>query len=142
MTENLRVNRRVVIPGSELRFTFTPSGGPGGQHANRSSTRAVVEWDVDSSDAIGPRQRDLIKSRLRRRIDSSGVLRVASDTRRSQLRNREDALRRLAHLVAGALEVQAPRRPTKPTGASRERRLQSKKRRSEVKRTRQYRGED
>jgi ribosome-associated protein len=133
---DVRVNRRLTIPENELRFTFSTSGGPGGQHANRAATRAELEWNVAESRVLGPRQRDLIMSRLRRRIDSSGVLRLASDRYRSQYRNRQDACRRLATLVAEALRPATKRIDTAPTRASKERRLQAKRRRGEIKRAR------
>jgi ribosome-associated protein len=133
---DIRVNRTLTIPEDELRFSFTTSGGPGGQHANKASTRVEIAWNVAASRALGPRQRDWILSRLGRRIDSGGTLRVVSDRYRSQLRNREDAQARLARLVAEALRRPKARRPTAPTAASRQRRIASKKRRSEVKRSR------
>ena len=132
----LRVRRTVYIPEDELRWRFTPSGGPGGQHANKSSTRAELSWNVEHSRALGPRQRERILDKLGHRIDSAGNITVGSDRRRSQLRNREDALERLRDLVDGALTIAPPRSETKPTRASQERRLQDKKRRSETKRLR------
>jgi ribosome-associated protein len=139
---SLRVNRTVTIPEDELTLRFTTSGGPGGQHANKSSTRVEVVWNIDTSDAIGPRQRTRLKGVLRHRIDSHGNLRVAADTHRSQLRNREEALARLAGLVAEALIPPKQRKATEPTRAARERRLQTKKRRGETKRSRAVRWDD
>ena len=136
MTDDLRVSRSLTIPDSELEFTFSPSGGPGGQHANKTSTRAVLTWNVERSEALGPRQRDRIKTKLRHRIDSNGNLRVASDSQRSQLRNREEARRRLAHLVADALTTPKRRVGTKPSKGAVERRIQQKKHRGELKRQR------
>jgi ribosome-associated protein len=136
MSPDLRVNRNLTIPESELELRFSPSGGPGGQHANRSSTRAEVAWNIETSAALGQRQRQRLKEKLRHRIDSHGVLRVASDTHRSQLRNREDATARLARLVAEALKPRAPRVPTAPSQGARERRLEAKRRQSQKKRNR------
>lgn len=133
---DIRVNRTLTIPDDELRFSFTTSGRPGGQHANKVATRVEIAWNVAASRAVGPRQRDRILTRLARRIDSSGTLRVVSDRYRSQLRNREDAQGRLARLVAEALQRPKARRPTTPTAASKQRRIANKKRRSEIKRTR------
>ncbi|HEX2293772.1 MAG TPA: alternative ribosome rescue aminoacyl-tRNA hydrolase ArfB [Actinomycetota bacterium] len=132
----VRVNRSLVIPDDEIRLEFTTSGGPGGQHANRSSTRAVLIWNVDASRALGPRQRARIKGRLRHRIDSGGNLRLSSDAYRSQLRNREAVQERLRSLVEAALRPEKKRIGTAPTKASRENRLKSKRLRSEVKRAR------
>ena len=134
--DDLRINRSLVIPGDELRLSFSTSGGPGGQHANKAATRVEVAWNVASSRALGPRQRSRILAALRSRIDSTGTLRVTSDRYRSQLRNREDALDRLARLVAEALRPRKVRRATAPTPVSRERRLTAKKQRSQIKKGR------
>ena len=142
MAEDLRVTRSLTIPGDELELTFTTSGGPGGQHANRSSTRVVLGWNVAESRALGERQRQQIRTHLRRRIDNSGMLRVASDRHRSQLRNRADAMHRLSELVAEALRPTKKRVSTAPTNAAKERRLREKKRRSELKRARRLRNDD
>ena len=134
--EGVKVNRSLTIPPDELEMVFLPSGGPGGQHANRSSTKVVLAWDIASSRVLGPRQRQRIEAALRSRIDSSGVLRLSSDRHRSQLRNREDVTRRLAELVARALRPVATRTATKPTRSSRNKRIKVKKQRGEIKRAR------
>jgi ribosome-associated protein len=126
----LRVTRSVRIPLDELEWRFTTSGGPGGQHANRSNTRAEVLFDVDSSQALGPRQR----ARLRQRFGPT--VRAVSGEHRSQARNRDAALGRLARRIADALRVERPRVPTTPSAAARARRLEQKRRRSETKRRR------
>ena len=136
MSDDVRVNRSLTIPDSELEFSFSPSGGPGGQHANKVATRAEVIWNVERSTVLGPRQRERIRSKLRHRIDSNGNLRIASDAQRSQLRNREEVRRRLGQLVADALVPPKPRIRTKPSRSAVERRLQEKKRRGERKRER------
>jgi ribosome-associated protein len=133
---DLRVSRSLTIPSSELRFTFSPSGGPGGQHANKASTRAELTWNVARSNALGPRQRARLLERLANRIDSSGDIRVVSDRFRSQTRNREDVGRRLAEMVAGALATRRARKPTKPHAGATEARIRAKKQRGELKRTR------
>lgn len=138
----IRVNRNLTIPDDELDFTFLPSGGPGGQHANRSSTKAVLAWDVAGSRALGPRQRQRIQAALRSRIDSSGVLRLSSDRHRSQLRNREDVTRRMGEMVARALRPVKHRTATDPTRASRERRIKEKRHRGEIKKARRRPGPD
>ena len=132
----IRVNRTLEIPESELETTFSTSGGPGGQHANKASTRVELRWNVADSEVLGPRQRSRLLEKLKGRIDSRGVLRVVSDERRSQLRNRADAERRLGELVAAALKQEKPRRKTEPSRAAKERRLQQKKRRAETKQAR------
>ncbi|MDQ3987282.1 MAG: aminoacyl-tRNA hydrolase [Actinomycetota bacterium] len=142
MTDDVRVNRSLTIPGDEIKFRFTPSGGPGGQHANRSSTRVELTWNVGSSPSLGPRQREKLRTRLARRIDSSGTLRLSSDAHRSQTRNRDEVLKRLATLVADALRPTRARVATQPTTAARERRLRTKKKRSETKKLRKVPSED
>ena len=132
----LRVSRGLVIPVEELSWRFTPSGGPGGQHANKASTRAEVTFAVDSSPSLGPRQRARLLERL------GPTVRAAASQERSQARNRELALRRLADRLAAALRVEPPRRPTQPTAASRARRLEDKRRRSARKRERSGRPEE
>ena len=136
MSEELRVGRNLVIPRAELAVRFSASGGPGGQHANKTSTRVELTWNVERSEALGPRQRERLRKNLRHRIDSEGNLRVVSDARRSQMRNRSAAEERLVQLVAAALRPPKPRIDTAPTKASKERRLQAKRRRSEIKRAR------
>ncbi len=132
----LRVNRRLSIPVSEFTFRATRSGGPGGQHANRSATRVQLFWDVAGSPSLSERRRQLLLSRLGNRIDAAGVLQLSVDTHRSQHRNREEAVERLRLLVSEALRTPKARVPTKPTKGSRERRLREKKRRGEVKKLR------
>jgi ribosome-associated protein len=126
----LVVSRSCRIPLSEVRLRFSRSGGPGGQHANTADTRVEVVFDVASSPSLGPRQRQ----RLLERVGPEARA-VAADER-SQARNRALALERLAAKLADALRVETPRRPTKPTRASKVRRVESKRRRSETKRLR------
>lgn len=126
----LRVTRTCSIPLSELRWRFSRSGGPGGQHANTSDTRAEVIFDVAASAALGPRQRERLLAKL------GPEVRVVAADERSQTRNRDLALERLAARLAGALRVETPRRPTRPSRSAVERRLAEKKRRSERKRER------
>jgi ribosome-associated protein len=126
----LRVTRSCVVPLSELEWRFSPSGGPGGQHANRSNTRAEVRFDIATSPSLSEVHRDRLLERI------GPVVRVVADDERSQLRNRDLALERLRVRLSEALRVQRTRRPTAPTRASTQRRLESKKRRSDVKRLR------
>jgi len=124
------VSRSLSLPMSEVQWRATTPGGPGGQHANKTSSRVEVRFDVVSSATLGPRQR----ARLLERIGP--VVRATASDERSQARNRQIALERLATRIAAALRVDAPRRPTKPTKGSTERRLDDKRRRAEVKRRR------
>ena len=125
--DDLRVTRSVHIPRGELDVRFTTSGGPGGQHANKTATRVELRFDVESSTALGPTQK-------RRVVDRLGpVVRVVVDEERSQLRNRSIAEQRLVRRLADALHVARPRRATAPSRSAVEKRLASKKRRSETK---------
>jgi ribosome-associated protein len=123
----LRVTRTLAIPLDELEVRATTSGGPGGQHANRSHTRIEVRFDVAASPSLGPRQRARLLDRL------GPVVRASSADERSQARNRERALERLAAKLAGSLHVDAPRRPTTPGRAAEARRLEAKRRQSDRK---------
>ncbi len=120
----LRVSSTLVIPLAELTWRFSRSGGPGGQHANTSDTRAEVRFDIAASPSLGPRQRARLLERL------GDEVRVVASDERSQSRNRALALERLADRLAAALRVEPPRRATRPTRASVQRRLQDKRRRS------------
>ena len=142
MTRDVRVSRSLTIPGDEIRLKFSPSGGPGGQHANKAATRVDLTWNVASSRALGPRQRQRLRQKLRGRIDSAGNLRLSSDAQRSQHRNRDAALRRLEILVRDALRRETTRVATRPTKASQERRIKDKKRRSQIKQMRRLPPED
>jgi ribosome-associated protein len=128
--EHLVVTRSCAIPLAELRWRFSRSGGPGGQHANTADTRAEVVFDVAGSPSLGPRQRQRLLDKL-----GPEVRAVASDER-SQVRNRALALDRLRERLADALHVDTPRRPTRPTRSSQVRRVDAKRRRSETKRLR------
>ncbi|MHB8465934.1 MAG: alternative ribosome rescue aminoacyl-tRNA hydrolase ArfB [Acidimicrobiales bacterium] len=132
----IQVSRSLRIPEEELRWRFTGAGGPGGQHANTANTRVEVVWDIAASAAPGPRQRTLLLEKL------GPSVRVVASDERSQVRNRELALERLRARVADALHVQAPRRPTRPTRGSTERRLEDKRRQAERKLQRRRGGDE
>jgi ribosome-associated protein len=121
------------VPLEEIEFRADPSGGPGGQHANKSSTRVEVRFAVLRSPAFGARQRALLAEALAPRLTAEGVLRVVSARERSQLQNRRAALARLAELIARGLERPAPRTATKPTLASKRKRVETKKKRAAIK---------
>jgi ribosome-associated protein len=132
----LRVTRTCQIPLDELEWRFTGSGGPGGQHANTANTRVEVVFDIAGSPTLGPRQ----QARLVEALGS--VVRVVAADSRSQARNREIALDRLRSKLSDALRVPKDRRPTKPTKAAKERRLDAKHKRSDVKRQRRVHEDD
>jgi ribosome-associated protein len=132
----VRVHKGLAIPLSEISWRATTSGGPGGQHANRTLSRVEVQFDVAASPSLGPRQRARLMERY------GPVVRAAAADSRSQSRNRQLALDRLATRLDEGLRVDPTRRPTKPTQGSKIRRVESKRRRSEIKRGRRAPTED
>ncbi|TWT42364.1 Peptidyl-tRNA hydrolase ArfB [Phycisphaerae bacterium RAS1] len=119
-----------------ITVTFDRSGGPGGQNVNKLSTRATLLFDFERCPALAEPQHALIRTRLARRLSTDGQLRLVAQSSRTQEANRKDAERRLIELLTQALHVPRSRRPTRPTAASRRRRLQDKQRRSTVKQSR------
>lgn len=127
MDDSLRVSPGVTIPLEEIELRASRSSGPGGQHANVTASRIEAVFDVEASQALSEEQRELLRSRLGDRVTA-----VAQDAR-SQARNRELALERLREKLAAGLARPKPRRPTRPSRAARERRLDDKRRRSQRK---------
>jgi ribosome-associated protein len=128
--ESIQVHNRLAIPVEEIGFRYSRSSGPGGQHAQKTETRVEALFDVDASETLSDGQ----KRRLRRRVGP--VVRAVAQDERSRTRNRELALERLAAAIQAGLHVERKRRPTKPTAAARERRLEQKKRRGRAKKLR------
>lgn len=129
------------IPAQDLEWKFDPSGGPGGQHANRASSRVELSFDLRSSGVFPEELRDHMVERLAARAHK-GVVRVTATDSRSQWRNRQVARRRLASLLEESMRQPKQRRPTKPGPAARERRLEDKRRRSDKKAGRRSPGLD
>jgi ribosome-associated protein len=130
MADVLHIRSGLALPLSEIELRTSRSSGPGGQHANVTASRVEASFDVSASETLSPEQRARISAKLGPRVTAS-----AQDTR-SQYHNRELALERLASRLDHALAVQRPRTKTKPTRASKKRRVDAKKRRGEVKRAR------
>ena len=124
------------IADDELVLRATRGGGPGGQHVNKVSTRIELTFDVDGSPSLTPDQRIAVRQRLARRISADGVLRIVAQDDRSQIANRKAAVARFVELMSRAFAPVKPRRATRATKASRERRLVDKKRRAAVKQRR------
>lgn len=136
MADDVTIRRSVVIPAAELTWRFSRSSGPGGQSVNTTDSRVELLFDVGSSRALPRAWRERALTRLAGRLDA-GVLRVVADEERSQYRNRQAALRRLAEVLdAATAPPPRPRRPTRPTRASVERRLEAKRRHGQRKRDR------
>lgn len=126
----IRVTRSVELPLAEVELQVSRSSGPGGQHAQRSETRVVAVFDVEASTALSERQKRRVLAR------AGPVLRAVAQDERSQARNRDLALERLVERLREALKVERKRVPTAPTAAARERRVEEKRRRGQVKRLR------
>jgi len=132
-----RVTGSCSIPTHEIRFRFSKSGGPGGQNVNKRETQVELLFDVAASPSLGPRQRERVLRRLAARLDERGVLHIVASDERTQGRNREIALERFRDVMRQALAPDPPkRRPSKPSKAAKERRLDSKRRRAKTKRQR------
>ena len=136
------VDERHAIPREELEYRASRSGGPGGQHVNRSSTRIEVRWNPARSGVLTDAEKPRVIARLGGRVDSAGWVRVAASDTRSQRQNRALAEERLAALVRRALVVPKVRRATRPSRASQERRLDTKRQHSLKKRQRRPRDWD
>lgn len=126
--DDLKISDSVTIPGDELAWTFLPSGGPGGQHANRAATKVVLRFDPASSTAFDATTRARMLDRV------GGLMSVVADDTRSQWRNRQIARQRLREQIESAIAPEPPpRKPTRPSRLSDEKRLEEKRRRSERK---------
>jgi ribosome-associated protein len=135
-TPFLDVNAHVRVPLAELHYRFVRSSGPGGQHVNTSATQVELTFDVAHSPSLNAAQRQRVLSKLKNLIDAEGMLHLTAQSERSQLRNREAVTERFRALLAQALHVPRKRQPTKPSAASQERRIASKKRRGQTKQLR------
>ncbi|MDH5284007.1 MAG: alternative ribosome rescue aminoacyl-tRNA hydrolase ArfB [Gemmatimonadota bacterium] len=138
----LPITPALSLPWTELEFRATRSGGPGGQHVNTSSTRVELWWNPGRSSSLSEEQRHRIRAKLAHRLSEDGWLRVVASATRSQHRNRELAIERFQSLMARALELPKARKATKPTAGSRARRLEQKRRRGLLKRTRRLAPEE
>jgi len=127
MGDPIDVGQGVTIPHEELAFSFSRSGGPGGQHANRSETRVTLWFDIARSPSLDEAQRRRLLERLANRVDREGVLQLSADSERSQAQNRALALERFRALVAGALQRPKRRKRTRAPRGANERRLKRKR---------------
>ncbi len=127
------INSHLIIPSIEIAYRTTRSSGPGGQYVNKAETQVELLFDAAHSPSLNEAQRQRILNQLKNLIDQDGVLHLTAQSERSQLRNREIVTARFQAVLAAALHVPKKRRPTKPTAASKTKRLESKKRRGQVK---------
>lgn len=136
---DLVIHPKLVIPATDLQWSFTRSAGPGGQNVNKLETAVELSLDIEACQVFGPFQKQRLQSRLPQ-LKGAGVLRVRASEHRSQYKNRCLALEKMAEVLRTALRPEPkPRRATKPSKASTRRRLDSKTLRGEVKRNRQQR---
>ncbi len=136
MPADLPVTARLVIPGDELEETFTTSSGPGGQHVNRSQTRAVLRWDLAGSRVLAPDVVARLRTAAGSRLTRDGQLVLTCGRQRSQASNLAEVRERLADLVRGALRAPVLRRSTRASARARRRRREGKRRRGQIKRLR------
>lgn len=132
----IRVNAQIELDEREIQEDFVRASGPGGQNVNKVSTAVQLRFDVARSPSLPDPVRERLTAIAGRRMTQDGVLIIEAERYRSQRRNRDDALERLLELIREACEVDKPRRPTRPTLASKKRRLDSKQRRGETKKLR------
>ncbi len=132
----LVVNRRIRIPTSEFRFTFARSAGPGGQNVNKVNTKVTLHWPVESSPSLPDDIRDRFRSKYGQRINKNGELVIYSQRYREQGRNTDDCLDKLREMLLDVATAPKKRKRTRPSRASKERRLRDKKAKSQAKESR------
>lgn len=130
------MNQSITIPEEELWFTFSRSSGPGGQNVNKVNSKATMHWNIAESPSLPAGVRERFMAKFKNRVTSEGVLMLTSQRYRDQPKNVADCREKLAEMLNLVLQPRKPRRTTKPTRGSRERRLESKRRRSAKKDTR------
>jgi ribosome-associated protein len=134
------VNDELQIPDTEITFTASRSGGPGGQNVNKVSSRVTLAFDLAGSSALSDEQKDHVRQKLAKRINKEGVLQVVSQRTRSQDMNRADAVERFAELLRDALTPERPRVKTRVPRAVKAQRLEEKKKRTLIKQARSKKG--
>ncbi len=135
----IAINENLSLPEAELQFRFSTGGGPGGQHVNKTATRVTLLFDVANSPSLDEETRVRLLDRLASRIDGRGLLHIDVHESRSQWQNRTAAVDRFRNLMADALVEQAERHPTRPSRRARQARLETKRRRSTIKKHRRQR---
>lgn len=139
----LKVTDAITIPDNEITLGFVRADGPGGQHVNKTATAVQLRFDVRNSPSLPEAVRLRLERLAGRRLNSEGILVIDARSHRSQKQNREEALARLKGLIEAAARTPRTRRPTRPSAASRRRRLDTKRRRARLKQSRQaVRGEE
>lgn len=137
--DSYHITPSCLIPASELFFTYSRSSGKGGQHVNKVNTKVSLSFDLEASPSLTVEQKNLLRQRLGNRLNKQGVLRLDGDRQRSQRGNQEEVVQRFIRLLRDALYIQKTRKKTKPSRNARQRRLQMKKKRSQLKQQRSKR---
>ena len=132
------VTQRLTIPAGELEMSFARSGGSGGQNVNKVSSKVDLRWNPQTSTALTFDDRSQLLDRLKNRLTTDGYLIVTSQLTRDQIKNRDDAMDKLALIVRTALHREKPRKPTKVSKGAKRRRVEDKRRHSEKKTNRRY----
>lgn len=138
-TNVIPINETLSLPESELQFRFSTGGGPGGQHVNKTATRVTLLFDVANSPSLDEATRARLLDRLASRLDRRGLLHIDVHESRSQWSNRTTAVSRFQRTLAEALVEHPERRPTRPSRRAREQRIEDKRRRSAIKKSRRDR---
>lgn len=138
----IRINDRIAIPWSEIEFTASRSSGPGGQHVNTTDSRVTLLFDLAASQSLTQLEKMVVTGKLRRRIDKRGVLRVSSQTFRSQKSNKDSAVERFVELLRWALTPVTPRKDTAVPKSAKRKRLERKRHTADRKRQRKPPGVD
>ena len=137
MTEFIHISEIIQIPSTDVKYRYSRSGGPGGQHVNTSDTKVTLSYDVSNSaeinEALGETKFNKFLLRLKNHLNKDGILQLSCQETRSQLRNKEIAIDQFVKLIKQALIEPKPRKKTKPSRAAKQRRLNDKKKRSEIK---------
>jgi ribosome-associated protein len=136
MSDEIVITKRIIIPASEITFRYSRSSGPGGQNVNKLSTKAELLFDLEHSSAIDEATKARLREKLANTIDNAGTISVMSQESRSQYQNRQIAIEKFILLLKKALIVAKPRKNTKPTRTSTKKRLDTKTKHGNIKRTR------
>ena len=142
LPDEIRITARVRVFPHEIGLSYARSGGPGGQHVNKTSTKVLLRWNLETSAALSEDQRERVRRKLAARLTEDGELLVTSERYRDQSRNVDDAVAKFAQLLRDALHVPRKRKATKPTRSSQKRRMDAKRRRGDIKRQRRRPGSD
>ncbi len=143
MPEPLPITPSLVIPAADISYAFSRSSGPGGQHVNTTDSRVQLRFDLQGTAALGEPVKQRIRQNHGSRLTRDGALLLSCGRHREQPRNLAEVRQRLVQLIRDCLQAPRPRRPTRPSQGARRRRLENKRRRSQLKRSRgPVRGDD